>query len=405
MIATGYTQIYNNVLCDNHLSLTAKGLYSMIKSFIGLPSFTLTKKFIALHCSDSTYGINNAWKELKASGYLQHYFYNADDNTFCHIFNLCQMPATPAAYQYIDSSDRPNGDCQFIEAPQRGNFTRISPALLRNKNIALPLKGLFSLITYLMQIPDFTLRPNGIRYFCKEKVKKFATLWRRLKIAGLLKQHRYPGNDEPTFTYSYDLLDQPDTETPYLVNHHMDGSVSSVTTIDNSVPSKKNRSHKNQKKKHRQKNNLILRHKSTPSTSTTSTETFNQIKQAIDYEKLQSKYDHDLVDVTVAALADLLHTPTLFIQQQRISLDERQSLLSNIRYDDVVAFFASTKIDLTHATNRVLYLRSIVYHYFSQRQATSAKAESVSDPSSELEPWEIDWLQDMQSRRKASQKI
>ena len=148
-----------------------------------------------------------------------------------------------------------------------------------------------------------------------------------------------------------------------------------------------------------------MRHKSTPSTSTTSTETFNQIKQAIDYEKLQSKYDHDLVDVTVAALADLLHTPTLFIQQQRISLDERQSLLSNIRYDDVVAFFASTKIDLTHATNRVMYLRSIVYHYFSQRQATSAKAESVSDPSSELEPWEIDWLQDMQSRRKASQKI
>ena len=65
MSATGYTTIYNEVLRDSTLSLDAKGLFAVIKSFIGLPDFALSKRRLGYACSDSAYLLNAAWKELK----------------------------------------------------------------------------------------------------------------------------------------------------------------------------------------------------------------------------------------------------------------------------------------------------------------------------------------------------
>ena len=74
MSAAGYTTIYNEVLRDRTLSLEAKGLFAVIKSFVGLPDFALSKRRLGYACSDSAYLLNAAWKELKQKGYLQHYF-------------------------------------------------------------------------------------------------------------------------------------------------------------------------------------------------------------------------------------------------------------------------------------------------------------------------------------------
>lgn len=65
MSATGYTTIYNEVLRDRTLSLEAKGLFAVIKSFVGLPDFALSKRRLGYACSDSAYLLNAAWKELK----------------------------------------------------------------------------------------------------------------------------------------------------------------------------------------------------------------------------------------------------------------------------------------------------------------------------------------------------
>ncbi len=65
MSATGYTTIYNEVLRDSTLSLNAKGLFAVIKSFVGLPGFALSKRRLGYACSDSSYLLNAAWKELK----------------------------------------------------------------------------------------------------------------------------------------------------------------------------------------------------------------------------------------------------------------------------------------------------------------------------------------------------
>ena len=77
MSAAGYTTIYNEVLRDRTLSLEAKGLFAVIKSFVGLPDFALSKRRLGYACSDSAYLLNAAWKELKQKGYLQHYFSQA----------------------------------------------------------------------------------------------------------------------------------------------------------------------------------------------------------------------------------------------------------------------------------------------------------------------------------------
>ena len=42
MAAAGYTTVYNDALRDPELSLQAKGLYALIKSFIGLEDFQLS---------------------------------------------------------------------------------------------------------------------------------------------------------------------------------------------------------------------------------------------------------------------------------------------------------------------------------------------------------------------------
>ena len=84
MSATGYTTIYNEVLRDRTLSLDAKGLFAVIKSFIGLPDFALSKRRLGYACSDSTYLLNAAWKELKQKGIIcSTIFPRSENGAFC----------------------------------------------------------------------------------------------------------------------------------------------------------------------------------------------------------------------------------------------------------------------------------------------------------------------------------
>ena len=165
MSAAGYTTIYNEVLRDRTLSLEAKGLFAVIKSFVGLPDFALSKRRLSYACSDSGYLLNAAWKELKQKGYLQHYFSHSENGAFCHVYNLMQHPSEPVDFVYSPSIDRPNGDVACISGAQR-DYTNISTSVLRDKTISLASKGLFALVSHLMKIPDFVLRPEGIRAFC-----------------------------------------------------------------------------------------------------------------------------------------------------------------------------------------------------------------------------------------------
>lgn len=69
-----FTMASNAAIRDNKLSLKAKGLYTLITSYITMPDFTLTKDFLKNHCTEKERAFNSAWDELKQRGFLKMHF-------------------------------------------------------------------------------------------------------------------------------------------------------------------------------------------------------------------------------------------------------------------------------------------------------------------------------------------
>ena len=388
MSAAGYTTIYNEVLRDRTLSLEAKGLFAVIKSFVGLPDFALSKRRLGYACSDSTYLLNAAWKELKQKGYLQHYFSQAENGAFCHVYNLMQHPSEPVDFVYSPSIDRPNGDVACISGAQR-DYTNISTSVLRDKTISLASKGLFALVSHLMKIPDFVLRPEGIRAFCMEKVKHFSTLWKRFKISGLLKQHRFPSGHENHWTYEYKLCETPDLETPYLTNYHVDGSVSTVVTIDGFLEKlKKHVSHirKNVSLKKKDKPRAVRRNER------------RQIEQQLNADALRQRFGNDLTGTVVTAIYNIKHAQCLFIKGAEITQERRETVAQMISSESVERFLDSTTLDFSRIKNPAAYLQTALFAFLEKQCSTDASPADEA-PDKPLADWELEWIERVKAKR------
>lgn len=393
MSATGYTTIYNEVLRDSTLSLDAKGLFAVIKSFIGLPGFALSKRRLGYACSDSGYLLNAAWKELKQKGYLQHYFSQAENGAFCHVYNLMQHPSAPVDFVYSPAIDRPNGDVVCISDAQR-DYTNISTSVLRDRSISLASKGLFALVSHLMKIPDFVLRPEGIRSFCIEKVKHFSTLWKRFKISGLLKQHRHPAGEENRWTYEYEICETPDLETPYLTNHHADGSVSTIATIDGFLEKLK-------KRVSRIRKNVSIKKKDKP--RAVRRKERRQIEQQLNADALRQRFGNDLTGTVVTAVYNIKHADKLFIKGAKIAQERRETVAQMISPENVERFLDSTTIDYDRIKNPAAYLQTALFDFLEKQCSTDA-AETA--PDKPLADWELAWIaQKAEARRRREEAI
>ena len=381
MSATGYTTIYNEVLRDRTLSLNAKGLFAVIKSFVGLPDFALSKRRLSYACSDSAYLLNAAWKELKQKGYLQHYFSQSENGAFCHVYNLMQHPSAPVDFVYSPSIDRPNGDVVCISGAQR-DYTNISTSVLRDKSISLASKGLFALVSHLMKIPGFVLRPEGIRSFCLEKVKHFSTLWKRFKISGLLKQHRHPAGEENRWTYEYEICETPDLETPYLTNHHVDGSVSTIATIDGFLE---------KLKKHvsRIRKNVSIKKKDKP--RAVRRKERRQIEQQLNADALRQRFGNDLTGTVVTAVYNIKHANKLFIKGAEIAQERRETVAQMISPENVERFLDSTTLELSRIENPAAYLQTALFAFLEKQCSTDASPADEA-PDKPLADWEQAWL-------------
>ena len=389
MAAAGYTTIYNEVLRDRTLSLEAKGLFAVIKSFIGLPGFALSKRRLGYACSDSSYLLNAAWKELKQKGYLQHYFSQAENGAFCHVYNLMQHPSEPVDFVYSPSIDRPNGDVACISGAQR-DYTNISTAVLRDKTISLASKGLFALVSHLMKIPDFILRPEGIRAFCMEKVKHFSTLWKRFKISGLLKQHRHPAGEENHWTYEYEICETPDLETPYLTNHHADGSVSTIATIGDFLEKLK-------KRVSRIRKNVCVNKKDKP--RAVRRKERRQIEQQLNADALRERFGNDLTGTVVTAVYNIKYAGRLFIKSTEIAQERRETVAQMISPESVERFLDSTTLDFSRIKNPAAYLQTALFDFLEKQCSTDASPTDET-PDKPLADWEQAWLAQVQDRRR-----
>ena len=396
MSATGYTTIYNEVLRDRTLSLNAKGLFAVIKSFIGLPGFALSKRRLSYACSDSGYLLNTAWKELKQKGYLQHYFSQSENGAFCHVYNLMQHPSEPVDFVYSPSIDRPNGDVACISGAQR-DYTNISTSVLRDRTISLASKGLFALVSHLMKIPDFVLRPEGIRAFCMEKVKHFSTLWKRFKISGLLKQHRHPAGEENRWTYEYEICETPDLETPYLINHHADGSVSTIATIGDFLEKLKKRV------SHIRKNVRSTKKKDKP--RAVRRKERRQIEQQLNADALRQRFGNDLTGTVVTAVYNIKHADKLFIKGAEIAQERRETVAQMISPESVERFLDSTTLDFSRIKNPAAYLQTALFA-FLESQCSTDSSPADEAPNRPLADWEQAWLaQKAEARRRREEAI
>ena len=393
MSATGYTTIYNEVLRDSTLSLEAKGLFAVIKSFVGLPDFALSKRRLGYACSDSAYLLNAAWKELKHKGYLQHYFSQSENGAFCHVYNLMQHPSEPVDFVYSPSIDRPNGDVVCISGAPR-DYTNISTAVLRDKSISLASKGLFALVSHLMKIPDFVLRPEGIRAFCMEKIKHFSTLWKRFKISGLLKQHRHPAGEENRWTYEYEICETPDLETPYLTNHHIDGSVSTFATIDGFLEKIRKRVSRIRKSTRKKNKPRAVRRKER-----------RQLEQQLNADALRQQFGKDLAGTIVTAVYNIRHAERLFIKGAEITQERREAVAQIISRETIERFLSGVTIDYDRIDNPVAYLQTALFDFHEKLHSSDASpaADAADQP---LADWEQAWLaQKAETRRRREEAI
>lgn len=88
----GFSMISNNLLRNKEISLKAKGLYSLIRSYETLENFDLYKSFLMSQCEEGRKAFDSAWKELKDAGYLVQYRMKDTKNQFYYEYELMEEP-------------------------------------------------------------------------------------------------------------------------------------------------------------------------------------------------------------------------------------------------------------------------------------------------------------------------
>ena len=119
---TYFTQVSNNALREQNLSLKAKGLYALINSYLTIEGFTLYKSMLVKQSKDGKSSFESAWKELKEAGYLVQYKLKDENGKFYYEYELLDEP----------TSDLPHTDFQGMEKQGTGKATSRKVGMYNN---------------------------------------------------------------------------------------------------------------------------------------------------------------------------------------------------------------------------------------------------------------------------------
>lgn len=92
-----FTVVSNQAMRDKTLSLKAKGLYSLIQSYIDMESigFVVYKTYLQnICCSDGRDSFNSAWNELIKAGYLEVSKKRTEKGTYAYEYTIIDDPST-----------------------------------------------------------------------------------------------------------------------------------------------------------------------------------------------------------------------------------------------------------------------------------------------------------------------
>lgn len=102
-----FTQVSNIALRDNKLSLKAKGLYSLIQSYLTIEDFILYKTTLKKHLKEGEKAFESTWKELKDAAYLiQYRLQDPKTKQFYYEYELLDAPDIELANKVHSSQNR-----------------------------------------------------------------------------------------------------------------------------------------------------------------------------------------------------------------------------------------------------------------------------------------------------------
>lgn len=101
-------------------------------------------------------------------------------------------------------------------------FAAVSLIALQDDNLSLKAKGLYGLIQSYITLPG-TLYKNTLIKKSTDGLRAFNSSWDELKEHGYLKQYRI--REEKGWRYEYDLLDEPDLDTPATIDVGLNGEI------------------------------------------------------------------------------------------------------------------------------------------------------------------------------------
>lgn len=290
---------------------------------------------------------------------------------------------------------------------RRTNFSAVSNMALQDERLSLKAKGLYSLIQCYNGKPNYRLYKRNLLKLCKEGSKAFDSAWKELKDTGYLKIYRIPSGDNDRFIYEYDLLDEPDPNTPSLINLNKKGETiapKTPNTLKDTIPTPVN-SHTPQKgvyansdnshaphfvpnangnicephpmpnggeRRNTDPRNTDLRNIESISLSDGQIDQIREVlKEQIEYEYFEENCPKDIagIETIVGFMADMLSSPTTKISGVVQSREALKAYIDRVDSCTLREFLQDMKgKDMSEVKNVNAYWRSSFINYLRAQE-------------------------------------
>lgn len=280
------------------------------------------------------------------------------------------------------------------------SFSQIPTSLIRDTKISRKAKGLYCEIFSYITIPNFELKKSYLINNGVEGETAFETIWKELKTAGYLKQYRFCVNEngKTKFVYKYDLLDNPDPDSPYLINIKLDGTIGKTSGISNDIK-KENYPEIVPPLKHRGcKTNSIQNTPRTPTPQSNYIDDnnieYNNIDDNnIEYSKKERKretYDEIIENFSQgnkkleAELKKYLQMR--FTKQKRLSNVSLEESLNNL-----LKVSGNNQVDMIEIVNKAVRKEQLEFYPLSEKEKQSKIEQNTSYNVEEYEQYLKNW--------------
>lgn len=278
------------------------------------------------------------------------------------------------------------------------DYTVMSNYHLRDKNLTLKAKGLLSLILSLPEDWNYTTR--GLAAICKEGVDSIGAALRELESAGYLSRHRlrdksgrisdteyvvYESPCKETEADSPDKVSQgtdgPDTDSPCTENPYMvspDTATPRTDTPDTENPAQLNTQVSNTYESNTQKSNpnpIMIQRQRAQQADTGMNDmdqmdareyrrTLAEVKEQIEYDALDTPYDHERLDEIVEIMTETLcsRKPYIKVAGENYPAEVVKSRFKKLSYHHIEYVFLSLDKKHTEVRNIRQYLMTTLYH-------------------------------------------